>query len=323
MRALVTGDMGFVGRHLRHALEVRGWDVVGLDIKRVFEDVEAGPTPEDCRDFFAHDGLGSIRVSWFDLAVHCAAVIGGRTGIENFPITQSVNLDLDASFFRWATLAKPGRVVYISSSAVYPVQYQKYGRKEGKDLSGGPLIEADVDIDANQFGRPDEIYGWSKLTGEILAGYLRKEGVAVTVVRPFSGYGADQDLAYPFPSFIERAKTGLDPFEIWGDGEQVRDFIHIDDIIGAILTAVELEVDGPVNLCSGLPTSFNELARQVCKAAVTIPILADYNPEFQHLYAAPQGVRYRVGDPTRMLEFYRPVVTLEAGIRQALGDFFI
>ena len=106
---------------------------------------------------------------------------------------------------------------------------------------------------------------------------------------------------------------GEDPFLVWGTGDQVRDFIHIDDIVSATMAMYETERKGPVNLCSGRPTSLRALAQQVCK-------LAGYAPEIEPSPAAPSGVEYRAGSASKPFVFYRPVVTLEQGIRRALRE---
>jgi nucleoside-diphosphate-sugar epimerase len=156
-------------------------------------------------------------------------------------------------------------------------------------------------------------YGWAKLTGEYLASFAQEAGIKVFVFRPFSGYGADQDLDYPFPAFVKRAAEHQDPFEIWGDGNQTRDFIHIDDIAAAVWTAVTDSSDriyrhcNPCNLCTGRETSFNELAVLMTRAA-------GYEPTLRHRLEMPQGVKYRHGDPGRMFEFYKPKITLGESI---------
>jgi nucleoside-diphosphate-sugar epimerase len=118
---------------------------------------------------------------------------------------------------------------------------------------------------------------------------------------------------YPFPAFIARARRREDPFPIWGTGRQTRDWIHIDDVVGATLAAVDQDVTGPVNLGWGRPTTFDDLARMVTAAA-------GYRPHLDHIWGAPDGVQHRVCDPTRLRTFYRPTVTLEEGIRRALKD---
>ena len=294
--ALITGSGGFVGRHMMAALLHSGYRVQAVDV--TWDGIQYEPLLRDARDFFRED------MRRFDVVVHCAAVVGGRATIDGDPLALAVNLELDAALFQWAARARPGRVVYISSSAVYPVMLQ------GAD-DGRPLRESAVTLDDPIVGLPDQLYGWSKLTGEVLAGHARNAGIPVTVVRPFSGYGEDQSPDYPFAAFAARARAREDPFVIWGDGTQVRDWIHVDDITAAILAAVDGGTDGPVNLGTGRPTSMRELARMFCAAA-------GYQPDFKVLPDRPSGVAYRVADVTRMHEFYRSAVSLEDGIERAL-----
>lgn len=291
VKAFISGDAGFLGRHFATELVSRGWSVRGTDIKRT-------PT-QDCREFFRANPAAE-----FDLVIHCAAVVGGRMKIDRAPLATAVSLALDAEMFRWASVARPGRVLYISSSAAYNVALQTLGDPH-------MLKEDWLRCGTEYIHNPDQVYGWSKVVGEVLATKLRETGVPVTVVRPFSGYGADQDLDYPFPSFIERAKARKDPFEVWGPGTQVRDFIHVQDLVRGALAVVDSGTESPVNLCTGTPTSFIELAAMVASAA-------GYEPEIERDPYAPTGVMYRVGDPTRMLQYYTPEISLEEGIYRAL-----
>lgn len=296
-RALVTGSDGFIGRHITAALDAHGWDVYAVDL--------AHPRhPVDAVDFF-RDPAYAANAMHFDLVVHCAALVGGRKVIEGQQATLAArDLALDAAMFEWAMRARPGRICYFSSSAAYPMKIQ--GR--GWDLA---LHEDSIDLDAAE--QPDASYGWVKLTGERLALWATQEAdLTVHVFRPFSGYGHDQDLCYPFPAYIARAARLEAPFDVWGDGDQCRDFIHVDDIVGAVLAAVEHDVRGPVNLGTGRATSFNELAALAMEAA-------GYSTAIRHLPAEPVGAFYRVADPTRLLDFYVPKVTLEEGIERALA----
>lgn len=292
MRVLLTGASGFVGRHLERALRQRGDLVYGLDLRPT-----QTVTARDALDFFR------TNTQRWDLAIHCAAIVGGRASIDGSPLGVATNLALDAWYMRWLARTKTPRAVYFSSSAAYPVALQQPGPIHR-------LVETDIDYE--QPGRPDATYGLAKLTGEQLVPYVEAEGTRMTVLRPFSGYGEDQDDCYPFPAFIRRAKERQDPFEIWGDGTSTRDWIHIDDLVGATLAAVDQDVCGPINLGWGRPVSFDELAGYVTQAA-------GYTPEIKHLPTAPQGVHHRVCDPKRMLAFYDPKVTLEEGIRRALA----
>ncbi|HET6737751.1 MAG TPA: NAD(P)-dependent oxidoreductase [Kribbella sp.] len=298
MDVLVTGSQGFLGRHFVTALQERGDEVVRLDV--------AAPTAYDALDFF--HGTSSEAHEHYDLVIHCAAVAPHRAAIDGKALAVGAgNLELDAAMFQWAARTRPGRVVYFSSSAAYPVHMQ----------DGCPqflLTEDDVRLD-----RPNEvdaIYGWVKVTGERLAAAYREQGGAVTVLRPFSGYGEDQSSNFPFGAFRDRAVAREDPFVIWGDGRQVRDWIHVDDVVGATLAAVEQGVDGPLNLCTGRGMSMIELAELFADAA-------GYRPTYKLASDAPAGVAYRVGDPTRLQGVYKPQVSIEDGVRRALAEVMV
>lgn len=306
MRALITGDRGFLGRHFTAELKARGWDVTGMDVK-------VTPT-QDCRNYFrTYLSRGpeyrEINSGHWDLVVHCAAVVGGRETIERDPLATAESLSIDAEMFRWAAVARPGRVLYISSSAAYPVELQRMGMGEIRlretylEFRPGTTVQ-------NLISMPDEVYGWSKVTGELLADRLRRTGVPVTVVRPFSGYGGDQDPSYPFRAITDRARRREDPLTVWC-GACVRDWIHVDDVVRGALAVADSGTEQPVNLCTGRPTPFTLLARMIAREA-------GYEPAIHIDPSAPRGVAYRVGDPTRMHLFYNPVISLEEGIRRAL-----
>lgn len=298
--ALVTGSAGFVGRHMVPALEARGYDVIGVDLRNAgtFE------------DSWTHNALRVFQ-TWtdrFDLVVHLAAHVGGRAQIDGDPLAVAQNVTLDAEFFRWAARTQQPRVVYYSSSAVYPV-YRQNDIFEGQTLREEHRSFFDLD------GVPDKTYGWAKLTGEYLAQFATQAGVKVHIFRPFSGYGEDQDLDYPFPMFAKRALAQANEenptFEIWGSQWQTRDWIHIDDVVEGTLRAVEKDITGPVNLCSGVATSMGNLAYAMCRHL-------GYRPTLRVDTSKPMGVLHRIGDPTKMHQFYTPKVFLEEGIRRAL-----
>lgn len=288
MNILITGDAGFVGRAFHRNLAGQGHTILGIDITNGV----------DARDFFRTNDTK------FDLVIHLAAVVGGRATIEGEPLSLAVDLSIDAEMFGWALRTRPAKIVYFSSSAAYPTKLQTLENQYR-------LTENDINLD--DISNPDLTYGWAKLTGEMLAGHARNQGLDVYVFRPFSGYGFDQDLSYPFPSFIERGKRKANPFQIWGDGNQVRDFIHIDDIVEAVFAAIDAGVH-TVNLATGRATSFNELARLVAE-------IGGFETEFEHILEAPRGVSYRVGDPTLMNTFYRHKISLEEGIERAFAGW--
>lgn len=293
MRALVTGSAGFVGRHMVTELQRRGWNVDGWDTATgrnalaLFDD-PFWPRPE--------------------LLVHCAAHEPFRAAIDSKPELMVSNLMLDAAMFRWVMRSSSRelnsmQIIYLSSSAAYPMHLQRKS-------SCTPLLE-DM-IRADHIERSDADYGWVKITGEHLAENARQLGAKVAVVRPFSGYGRDQSTNHPFMALLDRACRRDDPFIIWGDGQQVRDWIHIDDVIAGALAVADSGTEEPVNLCTGIGTSMVDLARMACERV-------GYEPEFEFRVDKPAGVAYRVGDPTRLHQYYKPQVTLAEGVERALS----
>jgi nucleoside-diphosphate-sugar epimerase len=162
-------------------------------------------------------------------------------------------------------------------------------------------------------GQPDMTYGWSKLTGEFLAQIAAKHyGLKVTCIRPFSGYGEDQDLTYPVPAIAARAARKEDPFEVWGSGHQGRDFVHIQDVIDCILLAMDHIHDGTaINIGMGKLTSFREIIEVFCS-------FAGYQPTIQPLLDKPVGVHSRYCDMSFVEEKlgWKAKISIEEGMRR-------
>ena len=281
MRVLITGNEGFVGKYFHKRLGP-DHDITGIDIKKGI----------DCRDFFKRDDKE------YDLVIHLAAIVGGRESIEGRPMAVADNFSIDSEFFQWCLKTKPKKIVYFSSSAAYPTHYQQ--GTEAKRLQEWMITPSAPHS-------PDMTYGMAKVIGEYLASFVEN----VHIFRPFSGYSYLQDTSYPFPMYIRRAVKKSDPFEVWGPGTQTRDFIHIEDIVSAVLTAVEQGITGPINLGTGRSTSFLELAQMSMDEV-------GYKGQILTRPDKPVGCMHRVSDNTKLLSFYTPKITLEAGIIEAV-----
>jgi nucleoside-diphosphate-sugar epimerase len=288
MKALVTGSSGFLGRHFVYELRQQGWDVVGIDTVEPsfpsymgWDQLSSGSFYYTTENFYEFSSEHAFRndVIRFDLVIHAAAMDPNRLAIDNSPESHVRNRLLDAAMFDWALDTQQGRVLYLSSCAV-------------------------LDED------PDE-YGLYKLAGEKLATLARQAGLSVSVVRAYSGYGSDQSTAFPFGAFVNRAINRMNPFEIWGDGSQVRDWIHVDDLVNGALAVVESGIEEPVSLCTGVGTSLLDLARMIVN-------MSGYSPDFAFLGDMPAGSLSRVGNPGQFSRMYQCRVSLEEGIIRAL-----
>lgn len=324
---LVTGGCGFVGRHLTERLLSEGREVHVVDncingleptrwLPEAYDETEAeGQT--------VYEGPGRLEFYHEDLrewtsryperkyadVFHLAAVIGGRETINDQPIRIATDLAIDADFFNWVVSAEPERLLYASSSSAYPTSLQD-GSEEMK-------LDEDHISFSGSIGVPDMMYGWAKLTGEYLSRFVSdKHDISVAIVRPFSGYGGDQSFNYPVPSIARRAFRKEDPLTVWGSGRQVRDFVHIEDCIDAMLRAIDsIDDASAVNIGTGVPTDFLEVASLFAQ-------ISGYDPEIQTLPDKPEGPKYRCADPSRMEETldWSPRITREEGFARVFSQ---
>ena len=309
MKVLITGAAGFLGRAFtNHHIQAGDW-VTGIDdlsnphsfFFNLDEPIERElgswlTTPGPKREI--HSG------ETFDLAYHFAAPVGGREKIEGDPLFNADSLRLDSLFFRWA-VTHTTTVVYPSSSAVYGVMYQ--------DAEGVPLSEKLFNAGNRSWPAPDEMYGFTKMAGERLAFSAAQYGLHTLCIRPFSGYGPGQSSEYPVPAIAARAVRRDNPILIWGSGEQRRDFIYIDDVVGATEAALKIGVVGyqTLNIGSGESTSFLEVAKLCAQ-------IADYDPAFVTDITKPEGVLTRYADIEKMAHFYEPRVPLREGLAKVM-----
>jgi len=261
---------------------------------------------QDCREWFKQNPDDD-----FDYVFHLAAMVGGRAMIENRPLAVADDLSIDAEFWQWAERARPAKTLCFSSSAAYPIGKQ---REDGYELLTEDMIAFDNDI-----GMPDMSYGWAKLTCEYLARLAyEKHGLKSVCYRPFSGYGEDQDDSYPFPSICKRAiaHQGQSKLTVWGTGDQMRDFIYIEDCVDGVLATMDKIDDGDaLNLSTGIYTSFKQFARLAAEEC-------GYEPEVIGLSDKPSGVFARGGDTKKQVEFgFKHNVNFRQGIKKALDHF--
>lgn len=342
-KILVTGGCGFVGRHLiaklaRLELGNEIWVIDNLstgkhpkdwEVPRAIDEGTVAPGMQSYRignegrivfiqaDFAAvalgelgvTPQIGSTKLPVFDEVYHLASVVGGRNVIENDPLAVGIDLSIDSIFYLWAAkVARPRRILYASSSAAYPIDLQESGR-------GIPLKEEYISF-SNRLGLPDYTYGWSKLTGEYLGQIaVDKYGLSVGVVRPFSGYGEDQDIVYPFPAIALRVAAMQKPVRVWGSGHQGRDFVHIDDACDVCIQVCRQVSDGSaVNIGSGKLTSFRELAARMIE-------IQGYETSVEGMSNKPVGVAERFCDPSHLNDLlgWKPQISLDEGIRRALA----
>jgi nucleoside-diphosphate-sugar epimerase len=255
--ALVCGAGGFIGHHLVSALKRSGRWVRGVDLHRpAFSPTQADDfVVGDLRDAAVIDAVFDRR---FDEVYQLAADMGGAgfifTGENDADILHAsamINLNVAAA----ARRTRAGRVLFTSSACIYPERNQL--DPQNPNCAEESAYPAD----------PDSEYGWEKLFSERLyLAYARNHGLACRIARLHNIFGPEctwRGGREKAPAAICRkvamARDG-ESIEIWGDGEQTRSFLYIDECLEGIDRLMASEVTDPLNIGSDEMVSINQLA---------------------------------------------------------------
>jgi UDP-glucose 4-epimerase len=300
---VVTGAAGFIGSHLAEALVERGHEVVGIDCFTT-----AYPPQEKRRNLERLLGHPSFRLvegdlvtltldAWLEGAVvvfHQAAQPGVRGSWgRDFAIYVYHNVLATQCLLEASARAGVPRLVAASSSSVYG------------DAPVYPTTEEAIT-------RPVSPYGVTKLASEHLClAYARPEvsSLAVATLRYFTVYGSRQRPDMAFRRFLAAAYAG-EPIRVYGDGEQTRDFTHVEDAVRANLLAMTAPVEAEaVNVGGGRRITLNEVLDLIGRST-------GRRLRIERAPAQPGDARHTGADGTRAeaLLGYRPEVRLEDGI---------
>ena len=302
-RALVAGAGGFIGHHLVKYLVANGYWVRGVDTKLP----EYEPTKADEFEVLDLRRLDNCLMATreVDEVYHLAADMGG-IGYINFHHADAAgnNVLISTHLLESSRINGVQKLFFASSACVYP-----------QNLQSDPEVTPLKEEDAHPYD-PDEGYGWEKLFTEKLCQYYAVDhGLETRVARfhnvygPLGTYDGGREKA---PAAICR-KVALTPdggeIEIWGDGEQTRSFMNIEDCVDGVLRLVASDNRGPLNLGTSRLITINSLVDLVSQIAGKKLIK-------RHDLSGPQGVRGRNSDNTKVYSAlgWEPKVSLESGM---------
>ena len=313
-KVLITGGTSFIGSHLADALVERGADV------HVVDDLTSGKlsnidghlkrrrvtfTEADLRE----PGVARSAIKGVQVVFHLAADHGGRGYVDLHQAGPASNLFLDGLIFWEALKAGVEKVVYASSGCVYPNYMQTDAKKEIY------LREEDVKPPHDA----DNMYGWAKLMAELtLQSYHREHKLGAASCRYFTVYGPRGVENHAVIAMIARAFVRQDPFEVWGDGTQIRNWTYVDDIVSGTILAAEKINDGTaVNLGT------MERVR-VLDAVHMITERAGYKPQLRFRPDMPTGPINRVADNSlaKKLMGWEPKTPFRDGLNKTMDWYF-
>ncbi|MFE4977597.1 NAD-dependent epimerase/dehydratase family protein [Kitasatospora sp. NPDC056651] len=294
-KVLVSGGLGFVGRHLTNALLILGKEVAIIDNARTATSIATPPGATlHMLDIREVDAIAEA-VDDADLVFHVAANANGTLSVTQPRLDFEINA-LGTLIFAEALLkASVRRMVYVSSASVY----------------GTPRK---FPMDEDHPTRPFVPYGASKLSGEITCLALHRAcGLPVVVGRPFCVYGPGEN---PHEAMVEvgrflRWHLNHQPIQIVGDiDRKTRDFVHVTDLVQGLLTIADRAEPGEVfNIGSGTEVSMRGLVEEIGRATGVTPEVSVI-PEIE-------DDTYRlVGDISKLQGLgYQPAITLAEGVR--------
>ncbi|MGA9749300.1 MAG: NAD-dependent epimerase/dehydratase family protein [Nocardioides sp.] len=299
MRAVVTGAAGFIGSHLCAHLLDQGDEVLGIDCLTDYYDPrrkERNLTRLRDRAGFVECRLDLVTAP-LDMLFERAEVVyhlAGQPGVrgswgEDFAPYLARNIHATQRVLEAAKNASLYKVVYASSSSVYG------------DAESYPTLEA-------MTPRPVSPYGVSKLAAEHLCELYRStSGVPTASLRLFTVYGPRQRPDMAFTRLVESALKG-DPFLLYGDGSQSRDFTYVHDVVSAMRKAALAPWTGVANIGGGSRTTMLEVVQKVQDLVGPINLV--------HLPSQRGDVKHTAADTTVALEGfgYSPQTTLDEGL---------
>ena len=313
---LVTGGASFISSHLIDKLVEFGASVTVVDdlsngkkenlvnswdkIKFIHQDLEY-ISKKEIKDIFTGN----------EIVFHFAADHGGRGYIDTHPADVCSNFAIDHHVFEACSNTNVEKVIFSSSACVYPTELQN---KIGSDYK---LKEDDSDPEnLDGFLSADVEYGWAKLMSEVqMKSFYKQYGLKGCPVRFVTAYGPREDETHAIIALIYKAIEKMDPYEIWGDGNQERDFTYVADIVsGSILAAEKISDMTPVNLGTGQRYKMIDVVKMICKILNWMPSSFNFDT------SKPSGALSRSLDNTRAKELlgWEPKFSLKEGLEKTV-----
>ena len=313
---LVTGGASFIGSHLVDKLVTLGSKVTVVDnlssgtLENLENSKEKITFKNQDLEYISKSDLEQIFKDQ-EIVFHLAAVHGGRGYITTHPADVSSNYSIDHHVFEGCNDSNVKNLVFASTACVYPTKLQD---TIGSDYK---LKEKDADpTNLDTFMSADIEYGWEKLMSEMQLNAFKKQyGLKGCPVRFVTAYGPRENETHAIIALIYKALAKMDPYQIWGDGNQERDFTYVEDIVdGTILSAEKITDGTPINLGTGQRYKMIDVVNLIFK-------IIGWKPQnFEFDTSKPVGALSRALDNERANKLlgWNPQFSLEEGLRKTI-----
>jgi len=312
-RVLVTGGASFIGSHLVDLLVDSGAIVTVVDdlssgrLENLSQSIEKVSL---VRGNIGTKGEFSSIYKESEIVFHLAAIHGGRGFIEKYPQRILENLSIDNVVFSECMSSSVKRVVHASSACAYPIELQS-----SKTILN-QLHEEQANFTNAGGAFPDGAYGWTKLMGEYqLEQFCRQSDMTGRSARIFTAYGSRENESHAAVALLAKALLKIDPYPVWGDGRQTRNFTHVSDtVMGLALLGLDLSSEHFSTLNVG--TSEHNTVMDLLEIIFS---LIEWNPtDFYFQLNKPTGVSSRSSNNEKIKEIFgwEPNVDLEKGVRE-------
>ncbi|MBI4534467.1 MAG: NAD-dependent epimerase/dehydratase family protein [Candidatus Melainabacteria bacterium] len=305
---VVCGAGGFIGGHLVRQLRLSGKLVRAIDVKPFDEWFQQDPQAENLQLNLSEKESCERALKGADEVYNLAADMGGIGFIENNRALCMLSVLINTHLLLAAHKYGVQRYFYASSACVYAADKQQ-------STNVIPLKESDA-----YPAMPEDGYGWEKLFSERMCRHFQEDfGFATRIARyhnvygPWGTYdgGREKAPAAMCRKVIQAKLSGANRIEIWGNGNQTRSFMYIDDCIAGTLSIMASTIDKPVNLGSSELVTINQLV-DIVEEIAQVKLQRDYN------LSAPQGVNGRNSDNTLIRSYlnWEPSISLNEGMRK-------
>ena len=301
---LVTGAAGLCGTTtVKKLLQMNNCNVIGTTYNRRTLDITHDRLDIVKLDLMSYDNCNEIMKD-IDIVIHCAAFSGGAGLQDEYQIDLfRNNAVMSSNLISSSVKSKVELFGYIGSSTMYPQVTHPVKESEGYD------------------GDPFEFYmgvGWLKRYMEkVLQHFQEISDTNFSIVRPMAVFGENDNFnerGHVIPQLIMKADKGMNPFQVWGDGNHVRDFLYVDDLIDGLFYVMENDpTANPYNVSSGQSVTIKELTKMIVD-------IYDYNPTFEYDTTKPTAIPIRQIDISKIEKLgWKPKHSLREGLEKTIS----